>query len=106
MALDAGLKVEALRARALLARRQRRFSEAADAWRELLAVDGCPAAFAREATEALAVHHEHRVRDLEAARGFALQSLRAPSSMARRHAAEHRLARLDRKLSYQSAALF
>jgi hypothetical protein len=61
---------------------------------------------AREATEALAVHHEHRVRDLEAARRFALESLRVPATMARRHAAEHRLARLNRKLSYRSAALF
>ena len=34
----------------------------------------CPAGCAREATEALAVHHEHRARDLEAARTFALQS--------------------------------
>ena len=37
-------------------------------WRELLDIRGCPPAIVREATEALAIHHEHRVRDLPAAR--------------------------------------
>ena len=36
---------------------------------------GLSAAVAREAAEALAIHHEHRVRDLESARGFALRTL-------------------------------
>jgi hypothetical protein len=52
----------------------------------------------REATEALAVHHEHRLRDPFAARGFALESMRLPASQARQQALQHRLARLDRKL--------
>ena len=53
---------------------------------------------AREATEALAVHHEHRLRDLPAARSFALQSLSVQATSSRRDATQHRLARLDRKM--------
>jgi hypothetical protein len=52
----------------------------------------------REATEALAVHHEHRARDLEGARTFALQALRLQATTARQDAVKYRLARLDRKL--------
>ena len=52
--------------------------------------------------EALAVHHEHRARDLEAARRFALQSLRLQATVARRDAIKYRLARLDRKLGSQT----
>jgi hypothetical protein len=59
---------------------------------------GCPPGYAREATEALAVHHEHRVRDLEAARGFALQALPLQATAARQEAVKYRLARIDRKL--------
>jgi hypothetical protein len=94
-----GVRPDALRASALLLRRLRRYEEAASCWRELLAAPGCPDTYAREAVDALAVHHEHRVRDLGAARAFALQSLRLQSSATRKHAAAHRLARLDRKLT-------
>lgn len=95
---DAVTHAEALRAHAGLARRQRHYREAADLWRRLLGLDGCPPQFAREAAEALAVHHEHRERDLEGARRLALQSLRLPGPVSRRQATEHRLARLSRKL--------
>jgi hypothetical protein len=90
--------VEGVRASAILLRRLRRYDDAAAAWRELLAARGCPAGYVREATEALAVHHEHRVRDLEAARTFALQALRLQATAARQEAVKYRLARLDRKL--------
>ncbi len=90
--------IEALRAYALLLRRLRRYEEAAGSWRELLGMRQCPPTYAREATEALAVHHEHRARDLEAARTFALQSLRLQATAARQEAVKYRLARLDRKL--------
>ena len=66
---------EALRALAYLARRARRFAEAAGYWQQLLALRGCPPPLAREANEALAIHHEHRVRDLAEAKRFALRSL-------------------------------
>jgi len=58
----------------------------------------CPAHLAREATEALAVHHEHRARDFHAAKRFALQTLQFNVSLARTQAVQHRLARLNRKL--------
>jgi hypothetical protein len=93
------LRIEATRALALLARRSRRYQEAAMRWRELLATPACPPAVAREAAEALAVHHEHRERDLESARAFALRSLDAEIVPARDRAVRHRLARLERKIS-------
>jgi hypothetical protein len=89
---------EAWRAYAVVSRRERQFTDAAHGWRRVLAVRGCPPALEREASEALAVHHEHRLRDLQAARAFALQSLHVTSTRARHEATEHRLARLDRKL--------
>jgi uncharacterized protein YprB with RNaseH-like and TPR domain len=89
---------EAWRAYAVLSRRERQFTDAAHGWRRLLAVPGCPPALRREASEALAVHHEHRLRDLQAARAFALQSLNVSATRARQEATEYRLARLDRKL--------
>jgi hypothetical protein len=104
------IRVEALRATAIMLRRLRRYEEAAATWRDLLAAAECSPAYAREASEALAVHHEHRVRDLEVARNFAVQSLSWQGTPARQQATRHRLARLDRKLGYtprpQSAALF
>jgi uncharacterized protein len=96
-AFDA-VKVDALRALALASRRARRYEEAADCWQQLLDVRGCPPHVAREATDALAIHHEHRRRDLAAAKMFALRSLEAGTRPARSDAARHRLARLDRKM--------
>jgi hypothetical protein len=52
----------------------------------------------RAAAEALAIHHEHRVRNLPAARAFALKSLENPGGMAWRNAVRRRLTRIDRKL--------
>ena len=72
----------------------------------LLGTRQCPPAYAREATEALAIHHEHRVRDLEKARTFALQSLRLQATVARQDAVQYRLARLDRKLGVPAQPLF
>ena len=68
-------------------------------WRQILDLRRCPPAILREASEALAVHHEHRLRDLQAARAFALQTLHLNATRSRHEAAQHRLARLDRKLS-------
>ena len=90
---------EALRSYAVLCRRQRRFPEAAIAWQRLIDLRRCPPHIMREATEALAVHHEHRLRDPNSARQFALQSLRLEATASRRHAVHHRLARLERKLA-------
>jgi uncharacterized protein YprB with RNaseH-like and TPR domain len=97
-AFDA-VKVDALRALALAWRRARQYEDAATCWQQLLDVRGCPPHIAREATEALAIHHEHRKRDLTAAKLFALRSLEAGTDAARTDAARHRLARLDRKIA-------
>jgi hypothetical protein len=95
---DATTRAESLRAHAFLCRRLRRYDEAAASWRRVVELRACPPALAREATEALAVHHEHRARDLHAARAFALRALELPATTARQQAVHYRLARLDRKL--------
>jgi hypothetical protein len=98
------IKIDALRSLGYLSRRARRFDEAAGYWRRLLEIPGCPPQLIREATEALAIHHEHRAHDLPAAKAFALRSLiasveaEAPRSRARDLAARHRLARIERKM--------
>lgn len=105
-ALDAGgsrdgqpaLRADALRAYAMVSRRLRCHEDAAGAWRQLLELPGCPDGHRREAAEALAVHHEHRARNLTAARAWTLQSLTCQGTMAKREALQHRLARLERKL--------
>ena len=53
---------------------------------------------ASEANEALAIHHEHRVRDLDSAQAFALRSLRNEAHPAWNEAVRHRLARIQRKM--------
>ncbi len=101
---DVPTKADALRAYAVLSRRARRYEDAAGAWRRILDLRRCPPAIAREATEALAVHHEHRVRNLREARRFALQSLQFNVSLTRQQAVQHRLTRLTRKLGEPLAA--
>lgn len=96
---SAGILTEALRSYAVVCRRQRRFADAAIAWQRLLGVKPCPPRLVREATEALAIHHEHRLRDPGAARRFAVQCLGFEGSVSRQHAVRHRLARLERKLA-------
>lgn len=96
---DAGwLRAEALRALARAARRRRKYDEAAELWREVLHVPACPPEAAREAHEALAIYHEHRLRDLEQARSFALRILDEPAGSAWADAVRHRLARIERKM--------
>jgi uncharacterized protein len=103
-AFDA-IRIEALRALAQALRRARHHDEAATCWRTLLDTRGCPAHIAREAIEALAIYHEHRVRDLLTARAFALQSLEQERQPTRTRAVHHRIARLDRKLERKSRNL-
>lgn len=95
-------RAEALRAYAVLCRRERDYHAAADAWQRALDLRWCPPRIAREASEALAVHHEHRARDLGAARLFARQALQFNLSTSAARAAAHRLARLDRRLGLLS----
>jgi hypothetical protein len=95
------VRIDILRALALACRRARRYDEAASRWCELAEMRGCPPSIVREATEALAIHHEHRVRDLALARRFALGSLEALIDVPRpslAQAVRHRLARIERKM--------
>jgi hypothetical protein len=105
-----GVTLEACRALAAIARRQRRHDEAAARWRQLLEAPDCPPNVAREALEALAIHHEHRLRDLPAAKAFALQMGQGGrvGQMGRvgersEQSVRHRLARLDRKITTAAA---
>jgi uncharacterized protein YprB with RNaseH-like and TPR domain len=100
------LSVEALRALALLARRQRRYEAAATRWRQLVELDECPPHISREAIEALAIYHEHRARDLASAKLFALRGVELEAAAARGDAARHRLARIERKLVSDRLTLF
>jgi uncharacterized protein len=96
--LDRMARADALHWLALHRRRLHRFQEAAEAWRELSEIPGVDAGLRREALEALAIHHEHRVKDLEAARAFALEALRLADDARRAEEVQHRLGRLSRKL--------
>ena len=79
-------------------RRQRRHADAAQTWERVLRLPRVPERLRREASVALAVHHEHRVRDLHQAQRFAVTALEAEFKPARRRAVEHRLTRLQRKI--------
>jgi uncharacterized protein YprB with RNaseH-like and TPR domain len=95
------IRIDALRALALTCRRARQHEEAAICWKELAEMRGCPAPIMREAAEALAIHHEHRVRDLASAKRFTLGGLAAATDGPRPSLVEamrHRLARIERKL--------
>lgn len=90
---------ESLRRLAWVRRRAGRVHEAAETWRELAALPRCAAAFRREAHEALAIYHEHRSRDLGRAHSLVVSLLDDGLAGRRREDAEHRLRRLERKLS-------
>jgi uncharacterized protein len=100
------VKCESLFRLGLRCRRDRRFGEAAGCWREIVALteprgvrrNGTAAALREFAVEALAIHHEHRERDLETARELALFALEEGGNPRRASGYRHRLARLERKL--------
>jgi len=100
------LRVEALRALALAARRQRRYEAASVWWRQLAELSDCPAHIYRESIEALAIYHEHRARDLATAKLFALRGMELEAAPARVDAAGRRLARIERKLVSDRPTLF
>ncbi len=97
---------EALYRVGLRRRRERRFGEAAAAWRAIVELTE-PRRVRRLArlsdlrqfaVEALAIHHEHRERDLDGARELALFALQEAAG-ARAQGIRHRLARIDRKIT-------
>jgi uncharacterized protein len=93
---------EALRRLAWIRRRHRRPHEAAQAWQELASLPRCAASLRRQAAEALAIHHEHRSKNLDVAKQHVLDLLSDPDSNQTR--ARHRLDRLERKLQRRDDA--
>jgi uncharacterized protein len=96
---SASVRAEALYTLARRLRRARRYHEAALVWRRLIASNAPRDLLRSEAREALAVHYEHRDRDLDAAHEWATDGYRVESDIARRDAFAHRLARLKRKMA-------
>lgn len=92
------VKIAALRALAVAERRSGRYPAAAACWRQILEAPACPPDARRDANEALAIHHEHRLRDLPAAKEFALRNLNTDSRPARHAAVQRRLRRIERKM--------
>lgn len=98
------VRADALYRLAVRLRRDRRFADAAGAWRELIELTeprsmrrGLLGDLRQVAVEALAIHQEHRAKDLTGARELALASLE--ESGGRSESVRHRLARLERKLA-------
>ena len=99
------VRADALYRLAVRLRRERRFADAASVWRELIEFTeprsmrrGLLFDLRQVAVEALAIHQEHRAKDLAGARELALASLEE-SGCQRAESVRHRLARLDRKLA-------
>ena len=95
---DRAVRADALHWLALHRRRARRFEDAAAAWQQLAAIPGIEVELRREALEALAVHHEHRAKDLQQARAFALSALQLTDDARRVDEVRHRLGRLSKKI--------
>ena len=98
---DRDLRGRALERHARLLRRHRRHDEAVAAWLPVL--DGAHRPFSaieRRAAEALAIHHEHRAGDLEAAKQYA-EVVRAEVSGHHMIDVDHRLGRIARKQEKQ-----
>ena len=102
---DRATRADALSRLAISLRKERRYDDAAAVWRRLL--DGRPPRaksllpLERLAVEALAVHHEHREKDLELAKKFA-------EALNDENGDEHirrRLHRLERKMSGRQSPL-
>jgi uncharacterized protein YprB with RNaseH-like and TPR domain len=97
---DAAVRAHALGRLAVLYRRAARHAEAAAAWEDIANLEGGQhqlSPLERRAVEALAIHHEHRARDLRAARRYA-QVLETHAPASRSRDVRHRLQRLNRKL--------
>lgn len=84
------------RALARLLRRRRRYEEAAAVWTMVLELGGRPHHL-REAREALAIHHEHRMRNFTEARRYAEAGAAQAIGRAEREAFGRRLERIARK---------
>lgn len=98
---DRDVRPHALARLAALLGRQSKYDEAAVAWQAVLDDSRrrrTASALTRRAAEALAIHHEHRARDLAAAKRYALELQSENDERTQRNAA-HRLGRIDRKMA-------
>ena len=93
------VRAEALYRVASARRRQRRHADAALVWRELLDLGRTPGLFEREALRALAVHHEHRLKDMGRALTFARRAYAVARTAHRRRDGQKRVMRLERRLA-------
>jgi len=104
LAADGGdrlVRRHALARLAVLLRREARHDDAAAAWQGVLDLSDRRfglSSIDRRAAEALAIHHEHRARDLRKARQYA-EALRTETNGRKREQILHRLGRLERKLT-------
>ncbi len=97
---DLSVRAEAFYRLALARRRQRLHADETRHWRALLNLGRRPVGFfEREAFRALAVHYEHRLKDLERALAFARLANAAECAAGRQKEAKRRLARLERQLT-------
>ena len=98
--LDAtDVRAEALYRVASARRRQRRHVEAARVWQSLLDLGRTPGPFEREALRALAVHHEHRLKNTGRALTFARRAYAEARTAASRREVQKRLTRLERRVA-------
>lgn len=107
--LDAGVRRRALACLAAGLRREERYDEAAAAWQQVLdlAPGGrghAPSALDRRAAEQLAIHHEHRKKDVDAARRYA-EALGRDASGTLRRDVDRRISRLKRKAEARAGLL-
>ena len=92
------VRAEALYRVASACRRERRHVEAARIWQRLLDLGRTPGVFERAALRALAVHHEHRLKDTSRALTFARRAYTEAHTVAGRREGQKRLTRLERRL--------
>ena len=92
-------RAEALYRVAVARRRERRYVEAAHVWQQVLDLTGVPHRFEQEALRALAIHHEHRVKDAERALMFARRAYKKERTAVRRREGHTRVRRLERRLA-------
>ena len=105
---DSFVRADALYRLAVRLRRGRYFVEAAAVWRELIEFTeprgmrrGMLGQLRQVAVEALAIHQEHRAKDLAGARELALSAL---EDVGHSEGIRHRLDRLERKLARRPEA--
>jgi uncharacterized protein len=98
---DDEIRTRALERMAVLLRRASRFGDAAQAWSRVVDLSESGrrplTRLERRAAEALAIHHEHRAKNLKTAKRYA-EAIRETTSTREAEAVEHRLSRLERKL--------